>query len=63
MADTYEFVHTNLEQAAGKKQGSKTKNISKGHYFWRWYHLIARIKLGLGWTGPFKIADKFIDVT
>jgi hypothetical protein len=66
--DTYDFVHENLRQSASKQKkyydrGLKPRNFSPQDFVWRWYPPTAGLKLGLGWTGPFKVLRKFTDVT
>ena len=68
LTDTHDFVHRNLEQAATKQKkyydrGLKPRAFSKDDFVWRWYPPTAGIKLGLGWTGPYKVIDKITEVT
>ena len=36
----------------------KTREVEPGMWVWRWYPPKAKEKLGLGWTGPFKVVEK-----
>lgn len=68
LADTYNFVSENLRQAAVKQKkyydrGLKPREFVENDFVWRWYPPIAGLKLGLGWTGPFKVIRKITDVT
>ena len=65
---TFNFANENLSKAASRQKnnydrGIKPRNYKIGDFVWRWYPPTAGIKLGLGWTGPFKIIEKFSDVT
>ncbi|KAK3099399.1 hypothetical protein FSP39_003829 [Pinctada imbricata] len=68
MNKAFDRVHENLKQAAVKQKkyydiGLKVRQYEVGEFIWRWYPPLANIKLGLGWTGPFKVIEKLTDYT
>lgn len=68
LADTYGFVSENLRKSAVKQKkfydrGLKPREFSENDFVWRWYPPAAGVKLGLGWTGPYKVTKKITDVT
>lgn len=65
---TFKFARDSLSKAAVRQKntcdrGIKPRSFNVGDFVWRWYPTTAGIKLGLGWTGPYKITYKFSDVT
>ena len=42
--------------------GHKVRQYSPEHFIWRWYPPLAALKLGLGWTGPYKVLNKLSNV-
>ena len=65
---TFDFAFANLGQAASRQKknydkGLKPRSFKESDFVWRWYPPIARTKLGLGWTGPYKVIQKLSDVT
>jgi hypothetical protein len=66
--DTYDFVNKNLQQAASKQKkyydrGLKPRKFYPEDFVWRLYPPTAGLKLGSGWTGPFKVLRKLTDAT
>jgi hypothetical protein len=64
---TYEFVNQNLQRTAMRQKknhdrGVKPRTFEACAFVWRWYPPISGLKLGLGWTGPFLVKQKLIDV-
>ena len=63
MAKAFEKVRSNLGEAAIRQKkyydrGLKVRIYQVGDLVWRWYPPLANVKLGLGWTGPYKIVQK-----
>ena len=65
---TYDFVYKNLEKAANLQKkyydvGLKVRKYKPNDFVWRWYPPLAKLKLGLGWTGPYKVLNMLSSVT
>ena len=65
---TYQFAFKNLDHAASSQKkyydvGLKVRKYKPNEFVWRWYPPLANSKLGLGWTGPYKVIDKLSSVT
>ncbi|MEW8339218.1 MAG: hypothetical protein AB2708_05155 [Candidatus Thiodiazotropha taylori] len=41
----------------------KVRKYKPNEFVWRWYPPLAGLKLGLGWTGPYKVIDRLSSVT
>ena len=59
----FRFVRVNTESSVHKQKyyhdrNCKTREVEPGMWVWRWYPPKAKEKLGLGWTGPFKVVEK-----
>ena len=59
----FHFVRVNTESSVHKQKhyhdrNCKTREVEPGMWVWRWYPPKAKEKLGLGWTGPFKVVEK-----
>jgi len=59
----FEFVRRNTEASVEKQKyyhdrDSKDRTGEVGTLVWRWYPPKAKQKLGLGWTGPYKVLEK-----
>ena len=68
MTKTYNFVFKNLEKAATSQKkyydvGLKVRQYTPGQFVWRWYPPYAVLKLGNGWTGPYKVVQKLSSVS
>lgn len=68
MGTVFNFANENLHHSAKRQKRYYDRNIKHreyipGDFVWRWYPPSAGIKLGLGWTGPFRVARKCSDVT
>ena len=68
MGTTFEFANKNLEKAAVRQKKYYDRNLKhrtyeRDDFVWRWYPPTANVKLGLGWTGPYKILQRISDVT
>ena len=68
MIRVFDFAHKNLKKAAVKQKntydtGLKPKEFKENTYVWRWYPPSTKSKLGLGWTGPYKVLQRLTDVT
>ena len=64
----YEFAHENIQSSFQIHKyyydvKLKTRTFDINQLVWYWYPPVAKQKLSLGWTGPFKIAKKFSDIT
>ena len=62
------MTYENLKVAASRQKkayekGLKPRSFDPGELVWRWYPPLAYVKLGLGWTGPYKVIDKITSVT
>ena len=44
-------------------RGLKVRSYEVGSFIWRWYPPTANVKLGLGWTGPYKVLEKLSECT
>ena len=67
MRKTYEYAFRNIEKGATLQKkfydvGLKIRQYNPNEFVWRWYPPIAGLKLGLGWTGPYKILAKLSSV-
>lgn len=65
---THEFAFKSLEKAAISQKkyydvGLKVRKYKQNEFVWRWYPPLAGLKLGLGWTGPYKVLDRLSSVT
>ena len=68
MALSFEVAYENLKVAASRQKkayekGLKPRSFDSGELVWRWYPPLANVKLGLGWTGPYKVLSKITSVT
>ncbi|CAC5419743.1 unnamed protein product [Mytilus coruscus] len=68
MQRSFDFAHEKLEASFHRQKHYydvklKPRNFAKDQLVWYWYPPHAKQKLGLGWTGPFKIIRKIADVT
>ena len=59
----FRFVRVNTESSVHKQKhyhdrNCKTGEVEPGMWMWRWYPPKAKVKLGLGWTGPFKVVER-----
>lgn len=57
------FVRVNTMQSVHKQkryhdENCKERDVEPGSWVWRWYLPKAKQKLGLGWTGPYKVIQK-----
>lgn len=43
--------------------GLKARKYKANDFAWRWYPPLAGLKLGLGWTGPYKVLNMLSNVT
>ena len=64
----YILAHKHLKQAVYRQkqqydQNLKPRKYSVDSFVWRWYPPTAGVKLGLGWTGPYKVIQKCSDIT
>ena len=64
----YNLAHKHLKQAAYRQKQQYDQNLkpckySVDSFVWRWYPPTAGVKLGLGWTGPYKVIQKCSDIT
>lgn len=59
MESAFEFAGENLQKSFERQkkydQKSKHQEYSVGSLVWRWYPPKAHQKLGLAWTGPYRI--------
>ena len=58
----------NLEKAANLQKkyndvGFKARKYKPNDFVWRWYLPLANLKLGLDWTGPYKVLNMSSSVT
>jgi hypothetical protein len=56
----------NISASRQKKaydKGLKPRSFQKNNLVWRWYPPLANAKLGLGWTGPYKVISKISSVS
>ena len=67
MQNAFDFAHENLQNSFKKKRYHDTKlkvrSFEPNTLVLRWYPPEANQKLGLGWTGPYKVVRKFTDIT
>lgn len=68
MQNSFEFAYENLETSFRRQKRFydvklKPRSFEKDQLVWYWYPPKAKLKLGLGWTGPFKVLRKISDVT
>jgi hypothetical protein len=68
MRDNSQLVREHLSSAAKHQKrnydrGLKARSYDEGSWVWRWYPPQARVKLGLGWTGPYLVVRRITEVT
>ena len=68
LGTAFEFANANLQRSATRQKRYHDRNLKQrqfepGDFVWRWYPPTANIKLGLGWTGPFKVIRRLSDMT
>ena len=59
----FRFVRVNTESSVHKQKhyhdrNCETREVEPGMWVWRWYPPKSKEKLGLGWTGPFKVVER-----
>ena len=65
---SYNTAYECLKQAATRQKNTYDKGLKVRQYqvndkVWRGYPPPAKLKLGLGWTGPYIVSEKVTDVT
>ncbi|CAC5378633.1 unnamed protein product [Mytilus coruscus] len=64
----FQLAHTQSGLRANRRKENYDKNLKirsfeENLFVWRWYPPEANKKLGLGWTGPYKVIKKITDLT
>lgn len=65
---SFNVASQNLKVAASRQKkaynkGLKPRRFTVGDSVWRWYPPTANVKLGLGWTGPYRVLAQITEVT
>lgn len=68
MREAFGLARENLGVAAARQKnyfdrGLKARRYEIGEYVWRWYPPALGNKLGMGWSGPYKVVRKLSEVT
>ncbi|VDI83086.1 Hypothetical predicted protein [Mytilus galloprovincialis] len=68
MQESFAFAHEKLEASFLRQKRFydvklKIRSFEKDQLVWYWYPPHAKRKLGVGWTGPYKIIRKISEVT
>ncbi|CAG2199127.1 unnamed protein product [Mytilus edulis] len=68
LRNAFQLAHTQSGLSANRQKENYDKNLKirsfeENSFVWRWYPPEANKKLGLGWTGPYKVIKKITDLT
>ncbi|CAC5365137.1 unnamed protein product [Mytilus coruscus] len=65
LRNAFQLAHTQSGLSANRQKETYDKNLKirsfeENSFVWRWYPPEANKKLGLGWTGPYKVIKKIL---